>query len=148
VGLNETGLLNFTGLVNPDMILIRYAIGDRGKQARLSDCACGRSLPIMYEIEGRSSDLLITSDGRKIFWVNPVFYGLHVSQAQIIQEAIDQVRVKVIPAEKFGHRDIEKITDRLHERIGKEARVFIDIVETIAREKNGKLRPVISMINH
>src|SRR5262249_53053316 len=68
-----------TGLLNEDMLLIRYVVGDRGQLDHGAvGCACGRGLPLLAGIDGRSNDVIVGRDGRRIFWVNPVFYNLAV----------------------------------------------------------------------
>jgi phenylacetate-CoA ligase len=56
-----------TGLLNTDMPLIRYRVGDSGVLPVVHEaCSCGRTLPTLASIEGRADDLLYTSDGRRI----------------------------------------------------------------------------------
>ncbi|MGH7605727.1 MAG: phenylacetate--CoA ligase family protein, partial [Gemmatimonadales bacterium] len=63
VEVRRNGELVCTGLLNPDMILIRYRVGDRGHPPPDDGpCACGRALPTMGAIEGRTDDVLITPD--------------------------------------------------------------------------------------
>jgi phenylacetate-CoA ligase len=61
IGRNESlqegaaGDLVCTGLLNTDMPLIRYKVGDRGSiNTRFHDCECGRKLPEISRIEGRA----------------------------------------------------------------------------------------------
>src|SRR5204862_3232554 len=104
---------------NFDYPLIRYATGDRGRLASSeSPCACGRRLPRLEGVEGRSQDSIVTRDGRRIFWLNPVFYGLPVRQAQIIQERLDRLRVRVVPDESFEPEGPRAIVARLRDRVG------------------------------
>lgn len=140
-----TGRLVCTGLLNPDMPLIRYEAGDRGTLSSSNRCACGRNLPIISSIEGRSSDVLRTADGRRVFWVNPVFYGLPVREAQIVQESLESTRVVLVPAMQYNEDTAKSIRDRLRERVG-DIRVSIEIVEQVPRGPNGKFRPVISHV--
>src|SRR6185503_8185524 len=93
-----SGELICTGLLNAGMPLIRYRTGDRGRLAAdPAGCSCGRALPLLGRLEGRCSDTLITRDGRQVFWLNPVFYGLPVRQSQVIQEALDRITVRISP---------------------------------------------------
>ncbi len=138
-----TGRLVCTGLVNADMPLIRYAVGDRGSlPAPAAPCACGRTLPVMGRVEGRSNDLLIAPDGRRVYWLNPVFYGLPVHEAQIVQEQLDLVRVTYVPGDGFGEQDATTITARLRDRMGP-VRVQLDRVAAIPRGANGKFQAVV-----
>ncbi len=142
----EVGRLILTGLLNVDMPLIRYEVGDRGS-LELSEkkCDCTRSLPLLNKIEGRLNDMILTTDGRRVFWLNPVFYNLPVREAQIIQETLECIRVRYVPAPDFKPEVGRLIFDRLRERIGA-VQVFLEQVDKIPREANGKFRAVISHI--
>ena len=131
-----------TGLVNADMPLIRYRIGDCGS---FTDkiCDCGKTLPLMGKIEGRSDDVLYTIDGRRIGRLDPVFKNdLPVVEAQIIQESLKQIVVKYVPAEKFNQRDAKDLTSRIRERMG-DVQVKLEKVAQVPRTERGKFRAVI-----
>lgn len=136
-----------TGLLNRDMPLVRYEVGDRGAMAPATDglAGCGRSLPQIARIEGRTNDNLVTADGRHIFWINPVFYELPVREAQVIQESIATIRVRVVPEDGFDHRVSAAIVSRLRERVG-DVHVEIEKVSAIERGPNGKFRAVINQV--
>ena len=139
-----SGRLVCTGLLNADMPLIRYAVGDRGAQPQAeATCACGRALPVFQGIEGRSNDLLITADGRRVFWLNPVFYGLPVCEAQIIQESRTRLRIRYVPARGFDHTTAQTIQERLRARLG-EMQIMLDRMDLIPRGPNGKFRSVVN----
>jgi phenylacetate-CoA ligase len=146
VELLHDGELVCTGLLNPDMPLIRYRVGDRGHPPESEGrCECGRELPMLGKIDGRTNDLLVTPDGRQVFWLNPVFYGLPIRQSQIAQEKLDFLRVRVAPAEGFSESTERTILDRLRERMG-DVQVVIDRVDEVPRTSNGKLRAVVCLL--
>jgi Coenzyme F390 synthetase len=128
-------------MINQDMPLVRFAVGDRGALATEQRCACGRTLPILSHIEGRTNDLLVAPDGRRVYWLNPIIYGLPIRQAQIIQETLDRLRIIYVPAPGFTEAAEREITARLHQRLGAVSVVF-DAVESIPREANGKFKGV------
>ena len=138
-----------TGLLNDAMPLVRYDVGDRAVIAASStdSCPCGRHLPRMVRVEGRSSDNLVTRDGRLVFWLNPVFYELDVREAQIVQPSIDQVIVNLVPGDTLRLEDDAVIAERLHERLG-DIDVQVRRVESISRGPNGKFRPVVNLVGH
>ncbi|HEX9579699.1 MAG TPA: hypothetical protein VF970_01205 [Gemmatimonadales bacterium] len=141
------GELVCTGLLNVDMPLIRYRVGDRGRLApEDSACPCGRTLPQLSEVAGRTSDVLVTRDGRQVFWLNPVFYGLPVREAQIVQETLDRVRVLVAPAPRFTAHDARRIVERLRDRMGP-VTVTLEYVEAVPRTAGGKVRAVVCALN-
>jgi len=130
-----------TGLLNADMPLIRFAVGDRGALAENQSCRCGRRLPLLARVEGRTNDLLIARDGRRVYWVNPIFYGLPVRQAQIVQETLDRVRIRYSPADGFTLSAESEIANRLRDRLGEVSIVFEE-VDRIPNEANGKFKSV------
>jgi len=136
-----------TGLLNPDMPLIRYRVGDRVSLSNAQHaCECGRGLPVLESIEGRSDDILYTSDGRRIGRLDPVFkVDLPVKEAQIVQEALDVVLVRYVPASGFTRASGLSIVDRLQARMGN-VRVILEEVESLPRGANGKFRAVICNI--
>jgi phenylacetate-CoA ligase len=147
VELHEHGEVIATGLLNPDMPLIRYRVGDRAQPPKTSSgpCPCGRGLPLMGRVEGRMNDVLLTSDGRPVFWLNPVFYGLPLRESQIVQEHLDIVRVRVTPSAGFSATTERTIVTRLKERMG-DVRVIVDRVTEIPRTASGKLRAIICQL--
>jgi phenylacetate-CoA ligase len=146
VAPGQSGRLIGTSLLNSEMPLIRYEIGDRAS-ANIAEepCACGRTLPALQRIEGRLNDLIVTPDGRSVYWLNPVFYGVPVRESQIIQETIDQLRVLVVPAPGFRAETARNIVDRLQARVG-QVQVQVESVEAIPRTASGKFRAVINRL--
>ena len=140
-----TGELVCTGLLNADMPLIRYRVGDRGRLGDQTPCPCGRTLPHLAAVEGRTTDVLYTEDGRRVFWLNPVFYGLPVRESQIVQESLRRVRVFVAPAPGFGTEHRTAVTMRLRERLGP-VDVRVDLVDSVPRSANAKVRAVVCQI--
>ena len=137
-----------TGLINEDMPLIRYATGDRAAMASgADDCACGRSLPRLEAIDGRSDDVLVTADGRAVGRLDPVFKArLQVREAQVVQEALDRVRVRVVPADGYSEADAQVIAAAVRDRMGA-IEVIVEPVASIARGPNGKFRAVVCALD-
>ncbi|MGC8827012.1 MAG: phenylacetate--CoA ligase family protein [Anaerolineae bacterium] len=144
----KVGRLICTGLVNRDMPLVRYGVGDRGAlEPALGPCACGRTLPQVRSVEGRLDAVILTSDGRRIGRLDPVFKAdMPVREAQIIQESLTLVRVRVVPADGYSSDTARLITERLRQRVGDRMDIEIEEVEHIPRGPNGKFRMVISKV--
>jgi len=143
------GRMICTGLINPDMPLIRYDVGDAGSQ-NLNEgfCECGRQMPLLNEIEGRTDDMIITPDGKHIGRMDPVFKtDLKIKEAQIIQEALDLIKIKVVPADGFGDADIQDIIQRVQQRLGDSVSMAVEQVAKIPRTKAGKFKAVVSRLN-
>ena len=146
---NDTfGDLICTGLLNADMPLIRYRVGDRGTLlAADTRCPCGKTLPVLAAVEGRVDDVLYTADGRRIGRLDPVFKThLPVREAQIIQEALDRVRVRYVPAPDFTPEAGDSIIERLQARMGTAVEVILEQVDEVPREASGKFRAVICQL--
>jgi phenylacetate-CoA ligase len=143
VAYGRPGELVCTSLLNADMPLIRYRVGDRGALDTSGPCACGRNLPALSFIEGRSDDTLYTATGGRVGRLDPIFKAhLPIREAQIIQESLSQVRIRYVPAPEFGPADAHSLVDRLRARMGS-VEVFLEPVEAIPRTARGKFQAVV-----
>lgn len=144
--VGNTGRIVATGLLNRAMPLIRYEIGDRGSLGTATSCACGRTLSILDAVEGRMDDVIRTPDGRRIGRLDPVFKAdLPIQEAQIIQERLDRIIVKYVPAPGLETKHLLDLEKRLTDRLGA-MQIQFEPVEHIHRGANGKFRAVISRI--
>lgn len=143
---NATGEIIATGLINEDMPLIRYAVGDRAVINERIGCKCGRCLPLIQDIEGRTDDVIYTRDGRRIGRLDPVFKSrLPFVEVQIIQETFDVIRLLYVPDTGFTNETEKIIVQRLRDRLGP-IQVIFESVLSIPRGPNGKFRAVISKL--
>lgn len=140
------GRLVATGLLNRAMPLLRYEIGDLGSAPTPSSCDCGRTLPVLGDIQGRSSDFIVTPDGRHVFWMNPVLTGLPVAEAQFIQHAVDRIEVVVVPSGGWSEAFSQEVIHRCRKRLGDDVTVEPRVVDAIERDPSGKFRPVVSTV--
>lgn len=144
----SSGEIVSTGLLNADMPLIRYRVGDTAVLGAPSEyCACGRTLPLLRSVEGRNDDILFTADGRRIGRLDPVFKaGLHIREAQIIQESLDRVRIRFVPGPDYEDRYGRQMISRLCDRMG-DIQVVLEPVDAVARGANGKFRAVVCALS-
>lgn len=142
-----TGDLVATGLLNADMPLVRYRVGDRGSLADPEEtCACGRTLPRLGSVEGRADDVLYTADGRSVGRLDTIFKArLPVREAQIVQESLTRVRVRFVPDDGWRTADGLDLARRLRERMG-QIEVLLEPLAEVPREPNGKFRAVVCRI--
>ncbi len=140
----SSGDLVCTGLVNADMPLIRYRVGDRATRAAAeTTCGCGRTLPMLASVDGRLQDTLYTADGRSIGCIDTVYESkLPLREAQIIQESLRRVRVRYVPAPEWTTAAGISLIEGMQARMG-EVEVILEQVEEMPRTANGKFRPVI-----
>ena len=142
----ETGRLVATGLLNRDMPLMRYEIGDRvALPASDETCPCGRGLPLLESLEGRLDDVIVTPDGRRVGRLDPVFKAdLPLREAQIVQVDRDRVVLRFVPAAGYGSAIAEDLKRRLGQRLGEAMVIEVEEVERLPRTAAGKLRAVVS----
>jgi phenylacetate-CoA ligase len=143
-----SGNLIATGLLNFAQPLIRYRLGDRITFDDEIECACGRSLPRIAAIEGRSDDMVVTPDGRRLGRLDPIFKGgLPLHEAQVVQETENRLRLRLVPAADYGEETEAELRRRFRERVG-EMELVIEKVEHLERGRNQKLRGVVSLMGN
>ena len=136
-----------TGFANRAMPLIRYRTGDVATLRKHGGCPCGRSRPVIEELDGRIEDYVVTPDGRRIGRMDHVFKdALLVKEAQILQTAPDSILVRIAPRPGYGTDAQARIDREFRARLGREITIRYELVDAIPREANGKFRAVISML--
>ena len=142
----ESGEIVVTHLATRGYPFVRYRTGDVGV---LDDkkCACGRSLPILKEIQGRTTDFVVSQSGSVMHGL-ALIYVLReitsISEFKIVQETKDLTRVFLIVEEEFTDAEEIQIANGFKARLGEDVNVAIEIVDKIPTEKSGKFRYVIS----
>ncbi|MGH9839386.1 MAG: phenylacetate--CoA ligase family protein [Blastocatellia bacterium] len=143
----ETGEVVATGLMRRSQPLIRYRLGDLASWDD-APCPCGRQMPVIKEVVGRIEDVVVGPDGRQLVRFHGIFVNQpHVREGQIIQEALDRFRVKIVPASGFGEADVADIIYRMQQRLGSRIEVIVEPVEEIPRTKAGKFQAVVSLLH-
>ncbi len=140
----EAGEVVVTTLSRTYQPLVRFRLGDVAAWDP-EPCPCGRSMPVIKEVIGRIEDVVVGPDGRQMVRFHGIFVNQpHVLEGQIIQESLDAIRVKIVPAGAFGTEDVQDIVRRVHQRLGNEVKVTVETVKEIPRTKAGKFQAVIS----
>ena len=135
-----------TGFLNDVMPLIRYTPGDQAIVDK--DNTSFASLPItVKDFIGRSTDMIETSDGRKLAGVN--FYTMMykiagVKMFQIIQKSLTDIVVEIIPSDKYKEFETEmKITEGMIDRVG-DCNLKVNVVKNLKRSSTGKFKTIKS----
>jgi phenylacetate-coenzyme A ligase PaaK-like adenylate-forming protein len=153
----DSGDIVVTGLYNFSMPLIRYQQNDIGI---LSDdvCNCGRRWPLIKSIEGRSVDFFIMPSGKKID-PGELYFNIYneiredvfcVYQFQVVQEKKDCVVINIVQGKNFDLKIIprlKKSIEKTFSDIDENVSVDVVIVDEIPKEKTGKVRTMVSMVN-
>jgi phenylacetate-CoA ligase len=147
-GPGEEGEIVATSFCNREQIFIRYRIGDSAVVGPAGPCPCGRRMPRIEAITGRVDDVLFIPDRGLIGRLDPIFKSLTgIYEAQIIQESLDSVRVKVVADETYDSRAESALVANLRKKIGYSVVVTVEPVREIPRGPNGKFRSVVSLVS-
>ena len=144
-----SGEVVVTHLATGEFPFIRYRTGD---VAVLDDatCECGRGLPLLKEIQGRTTDFIVAQNGTVMHGL-ALIYILRdiptIREFQIVQESLDEITVKLVVADEYEETDNLKIIEGFKKRLGDKVGVNLLKVEKISAEKSGKFRYVKSNVN-
>ncbi len=135
-----------TDLHNLAMPFIRYATGDLARAADGAPCPCGRGLPRIASVEGRSADTLSDGDGRKVSGIAlvTIFVDLApaVRQYQVVQRRDRSLVVRVVPTPAFDATARERILGHCADYLPG-VPVTIEMVEAIEPSATGKRRFIV-----
>lgn len=146
----EDGEVIVTHLDAWGMPFIRYRTGDIA-QAGTNGCKCGRGFSTMAAVRGRTTDFVVTPDGRwqhalSVIYVVRDIEG--VAEFKIIQEDVDDIRVLLkIHEDLYPANGNQRIIDGFKKRMGDAVRVRIEMVTDIPKDASGKHRYVVSKIS-
>jgi phenylacetate-coenzyme A ligase PaaK-like adenylate-forming protein len=141
------GRVVITDLLNFSMPLIRYEIGDVAAWAENQQCPCGRHLPLLTEVQGRTTEFLVLQDGRQISGpaLTLVVADMsQVKQVQFVQKALNRIVIRIVPGKNYGPPVAEELRRRLGLYVGSRTILEIEETQSIASEISGKYRFAIN----
>jgi phenylacetate-CoA ligase len=144
----KAGEIVVTHLATKDFPFIRYRTGDIGALDN-RPCVCGRGLPILKEIQGRSTDFLVARDGTIVHGLALIYVLRDMPQIRsfkIIQESLELTRVWVVGEAALSLEVTTKIEQGFKARLGHAVNIVIEQMAEIPAEKSGKFRYVVSKI--
>ncbi|WP_256081176.1 phenylacetate--CoA ligase family protein [Massilia sp. YIM B04103] len=144
----QAGEIVVTHLATGDYPFIRYRTGDIGVLDTKA-CSCGRGLPLLKEIQGRSTDFLVARDGTVMHGLALVYILRDLPQVKafrICQESLDLTQVQVVLEAQLDAELRARIERGFKARLGAEVQVDVQQVDAIAPEKSGKFRYVVSKV--
>lgn len=147
VTAGDSGEVVVSNLVNRATVLLNYRLGDVAHMLP-AGCACGRTLPLMSFIEGRTDDWVTLSSGKAIHpqSIRTLFTDeKEVSQYQVIQRRRDHFTVAFAGIAENSVL-AERIVGRFKDRFGQAVCVDVAFVDAIEPSVGGKIRPVISLV--
>lgn len=139
----QPGKLIITDLVNYAMPMVRYEIGDYAV-TQPGNCVCGRGLPRLKAVVGRTADFLYTPEKRPVFGISILdTFVIHIpglKQVQIVQDRFDHLDFFVVRDINFSEATIGLIHKNIAEIFGRQMMADIHFVEQIAQTERGKYR--------
>lgn len=144
----QPGNVVLTDFDNLAMPLIRYENGDTATLSR-ERCACGRSLPALGSLDGRSQEYLRRRDGSRVPALYfPVEFAKRegIARYQVIQTDFERVELKVVPGNGFRRTEVDAMVDVIRAKLGAATTVDVTTVDGIPRTERGKMRAVICKV--
>ena len=145
----ESGEIVVTHLATRDYPFIRYRTGDIGT---LGDeaCPCGRGLPILKDIQGRSTDFVVAEDDTVLHGLSLIYILRDIPAVRafkIVQETRSHTRALIVPEAGASIAGLDTtVIEGFRRRLGAGVEVSVEFVESIPAEKSGKFRYVVSHV--
>lgn len=146
VATGESGEVVVSNLVNRGTILLNYRLGDL---ARLipGRCQCGRSLPLLSEVEGRTTDWLWSASGRPMHpqTLRAILRAVEgVRRFQLVQERPGHVRIITVAAPGADHDEIRARVVEEARRLDEPIEAEVEFSDTLPRTQGGKVRTFVT----
>jgi len=148
VPMGEAGEIVVTDLYSRETPFIRYATGDFGVLSPRA-CPCGRPLPLLEKIEGRSTDIVLTPDGRFLHALSLIYVMREIEgieQYKIIQRRTDSFQVQLVRNGEYRMESESKIREGLGRRLRSQLQVEFEYLSQFPPERSGKFRHVVCEI--
>lgn len=142
------GSLLVTNLDGFGMPLLRYEIGDLGA-IDTEPCRCGRPLPVLRELRGRSNDFLVGARGARVHSLAPIYalrpYRRKIRQFKVLQRRDLSLEIHLCCIGAFEDAELDRIRSDMRQVLGlDEIRVEFVFAERIEVQPSGKHRAVFS----
>ena len=142
----EAGEIVVTHLSTNEFPFVRYRTGDIGVLGSTA-CSCGRGLPLLQDIQGRSTDFVVAANGTVMHGLSLIYILRDlpgVKSFKVVQESRELTRVLLVTEEDFAPDAVSRIVSGFKQRLGDEVSVVVERVDDIPAEKSGKFRYIIS----
>lgn len=147
VEVGEPGRVVVTPLHNFAMPLVRYDIGDYA--VRGGSSPCGRSLPVIERINGRTRNMLSYPDGRRLWPLFPPF-GFRdlapVRQFRVVQQSLSELTLEVAVERPLTGDEERAVVRALQDSVGYPFQVSVSEHERLARSAGGKYEDFRSLV--
>ena len=142
------GRIIATSLYNYAMPFLRYDTTDDGVLTD-GECSCGRGYKLLKEVKGRSVDILLTPEGKHVhgwFFLYIFWEQKGIKEYQVVQHALDQIVIQIVPEPSFEERQLDEIRDIVRKR-SEGWNLEFRIVDHIDRTASGKFKFIVNRMN-
>lgn len=146
----ERGRVIVTGLYNYVMPFIRYELGDIAVAGE-AGCPCGRTLPVIARVEGRSRNAFVFRDGSRMWprtsMVRAMARFVPFTRFQLVQLDFERIEFRYLPDGSGRVPDVVSLN--AHARAAFHPSVQFDLVEVDALPPgpSGKFEEFISKVS-
>jgi phenylacetate-CoA ligase len=143
----EVGRIVVTDLHNFATPLIRYDIGDFAEVG--PPCPCGRGLPVLSRVVGRTRNSLVTADGKRHYPLLGQTGYLDVApilQHQFVQTAFDVLEARIVTREPLTAEQTERLQTHVAKHLPAGIQIQVVRVESVPRGPGGKYEDFISLV--
>jgi len=144
-----SGNLVISNLTNRATVLLNYQLGDRVTLAR-ELCRCGRTLPLIETLDGRSEDLILRPGGElahESVILSQLYDAPGLILLQLEQLALQEFVLRVVSRRDVEWAETERYLDRTLCAVlgaGEEVSLTIERVDDIPLEPSGKFKAIRS----
>ncbi|MBF0173865.1 MAG: phenylacetate--CoA ligase family protein [Magnetococcales bacterium] len=143
----EVGRVIVTDLNNFSSPLLRYDTGDWAIASL--PCPCGRGLPTLAGIMGRTRNMLVLPSGEKRWpMMRPSLYRdiIPLRQIQMVQHTLDQLEVRLVVDERPSHEAEERLRQAIVATLGHDFVINFQYNDQLLRAAGGKFEEFISEV--
>ena len=139
----EEGRVIATGLHNKAFPLLRYDTRDFAI-ASYRRCSCGRRLPLVGKLIGRTSERLLNTKGRWVYGASYLFdYAQGCRMAQLVQKERFVLEVYLVPMKDYSEKTEAFLRTGLKKALGQGMEIRIHPVKEVPFPSPGKFKLVI-----
>ena len=143
------GEIVVTHLATREFPFVRYRTGDVAVRDS-GRCACGRGLPMLKEIQGRTTDFVVAADGTVMHGLALIYILRDLPGLQsfkVTQHSLQRTTVQLVPGPGYDPGCKAAIVEGFRRRLGPSVEVQVEEVPSIAAEKSGKFRYIVSHVD-
>ena len=142
-----SGQVVVTQLLCTAQPLIRYRIGDI-TSVQKEPCPCGRSLPLMRPVEGRSRHIIRAPNGQVInnITVSSILSSAdEIRRYQVRQTGPRDLRIMVVPSTRWTEHSPAAVRSRFVERLGNAFEYDVVCVDDLPVAPSGKFQTIVPL---